>query len=273
VLRGPEGLEDLVDLGDGLVVGSEYQYARREFGPVAPPPADGALWLLRLPAATLARLALEGFPAAVSFHPHGLALVRGGAQLAVLNHAGERGGERIELFDVLRSAPTGPGSALRLRHAGAVLLPAALAADGANEVAGAGADLYVTQFRGLPAALRRWAAAAEPRAWPRAVHAALETLAALAGLPLTRIYRCPLPDRETGAGGGPCVATGPAGVAWNGLQVLGGGGDDGDATLVASDLFDSDPRGGVHVLHRDPASGELTAAGRLPAHRVRAVED
>jgi len=44
------------------------------------------------------QLPLTGFPPDVAFHPHGIYLDRPTSKLYVVNHAYNRGGERIDVF-------------------------------------------------------------------------------------------------------------------------------------------------------------------------------
>lgn len=49
----------------------------------------------------LEKLPVTGFPEDVDFHPHGIFIRKEDDELYVINHAYEKGGERIEVFDIL----------------------------------------------------------------------------------------------------------------------------------------------------------------------------
>ena len=64
---------------------------------------SGAIYTLNLSNAAenviFQRVPMEGFPSDILFHPHGMSIYND--KLFVLNHAFNKGGERIEVFDIL----------------------------------------------------------------------------------------------------------------------------------------------------------------------------
>ena len=273
MLHGPDGLEDFVAVGDGVLLGSEASILRLHYGPLAGVDTgadfDADIWALRgatTAAPTLTRVPRRHYPAGVRFHPHGLGLFNG-TRLFVVNHAFAHGGERVDVFDIAHGA-TAAGPGIELHYVDSTPLGDGLNG-AANDVApvvrvvafflpalslltkfgGRGAqgpaEFYVTQWR-------PWAQPAvgeRPHSW-RSVAELVYFFVPPVPWRWTRIHHC----RGFGAAAR-CRPVGPPGVAWNGIAVV-----DAD-TLAVADVFDSRGQGLV-LFTRDTATGELTVSPR-----------
>ena len=97
-------MEDMVILGNGTVLWSELNSLRSIFARAHGAAVEsGSVWTLRVEPGRgpgeLAKVPMHNWPAGTVFRPHGLGLL-GEQRLFVINHAYNRGGERVDVFDI-----------------------------------------------------------------------------------------------------------------------------------------------------------------------------
>ncbi|KAF4666732.1 hypothetical protein FOZ61_009309 [Perkinsus olseni] len=95
------GMEDVEFVGDGTwaIVSNMDPIMTFKMGPV--PKATFPLFALDVNTEALSPLPMNGFPAGVSFRPHGISYHKETSTLGVVNHAWAHGGERVEFFKVI----------------------------------------------------------------------------------------------------------------------------------------------------------------------------
>jgi hypothetical protein len=101
VIQAPHGGEDVVLFKDTFIFSGDdrIKMEHPEYQLLKTP--DGQLFGLKEGTSTVYEIKRVGFPAGVAFHPHGTFLR--GSKIYVINHAYSKGGERIDIFNLVQS--------------------------------------------------------------------------------------------------------------------------------------------------------------------------
>ena len=102
VIDGPVGIEDFVVYSKEILIGGSNDNLKLFQLAMYNATEDGTLVVFNMTSKVLTSEKIEGFPKEIAFHPHGVSLFKN-EFLYVINHAFEKGGERIEVIKVTNS--------------------------------------------------------------------------------------------------------------------------------------------------------------------------
>lgn len=107
VIRGAVGIEDLVFYGDKFIIGGSDDRGKLWFNKnyKNKKSPNGKMIIIEylgkdLDNIEILELPILNFPSEINFHPHGIYLYKN-KYIYVINHAYQKGGERVELFEII----------------------------------------------------------------------------------------------------------------------------------------------------------------------------
>ena len=121
LLKGLIGAEDIIKFGNYLIAPSDDRIKLWEHPDyLANKVSDGGLYLIDPESEKIRKLELNGFPNTVAFHPHGMYFTKTNL-LYVINHAYNKGGERVEVFEIDKFFPEFSFDTLKIKYKYSIL--------------------------------------------------------------------------------------------------------------------------------------------------------
>lgn len=99
VINGPIGIEDFVVYSNEILIGGSNDNAKLFQLSMYNATEDGTLIVFNMTDKSLKSVSIEGLPKEIAFHPHGAYLYKK-ELLYIINHAFDKGGERIEVIKI-----------------------------------------------------------------------------------------------------------------------------------------------------------------------------